>query len=253
MRRPDNFCIELKQSGNEERPVTLAPELLAKLAAIDTPTVCNALEVVAPARRSFGFNRQPLVCPFPTMKPIVGYARTATIRAREPNPKTAGDPTRLRMAYYEYIERGPKPSIAVLQDLDGPDRGIGAFWGEVQTNVHLALGCAGVVTDGSVRDIDQMAAGFFVLAGSIMPSHVHADLVDIDVTVSILGMVVAPGDLIHADRHGAVVMPADVAAKVPDAAAMLARREKVILDACKRPGFSIADIRTAFAQMKEIH
>jgi regulator of RNase E activity RraA len=98
-----------------------------------------------------------------------------------------------------------------------------------------------------------MAAGFFVLAGSIMPSHVHADLVDIDVTVSILGMVVAPGDLIHADRHGAVVIPADVAAKVPDAAALLARREKVILDACKRPGFSTADIRAAFAQMKEIH
>ena len=133
------------------------------------------------------------------------------------------------------------------------ERGLGAFWGEVQTNIHRALGCAGVVTDGSIRDIDQMAKGFFVLAGSIMPSHVHADIADFDRPVTVAGMLVSPGDLVHADRHGAAVIPAEVAAAIPETVDLLVRREKVILDACARPGFSTADIRAAFSAMSEIH
>jgi len=229
----------------------LSADLADRLSAIDTPTICNALELVAPARRTTGFNRQPLICPFPDHKPIVGYARTATIRSREPNP--SGDTRATRIAYYEYVEKGPRPSIAVIQDIDATDRGIGAFWGEVQTNVHQALGCLGVVTDGSVRDIDQMAKGFFVLAGSIMPSHVHADIVDFDRPVTVAGMLVSPGDIVHADRHGAVVIPAEVVAKIPEAADLLARREKVLLEACRAPGFGSAAIRAAFERMSEIH
>ena len=233
--------------------MTISTDDLAALRAFDTPTVCNALEVVAPERRARGFNRRPLVCPIADAKPVVGFARTATIRSREPRPGTKEETRSFRLAYYEYIETGPRPSIAVLQDIDGPDLGLGAFWGEVQSNVHKALGCIGVVTDGSVRDIDQMAEGFFVLAGSVMPSHVWADLVDIDRPVSVAGMLVSPGDLIHADRHGAVVVPAELVREVPKAAALIARREKVILDAARRPGFSTADLRRAFAEMDEIH
>jgi regulator of RNase E activity RraA len=226
---------------------------LDALAAFDTPTICNALEVVAPARRALGFNRRPLVAPFPALKPMVGFARTATIRSREPHTRAKDENRRLRLGYYEHIAAPPLPSIAVIQDLDGPDAGFGAFWGEVQTHLHHALGCIGVVTDGSVRDIDAMAPGFVVLAGSIMPSHAHVDLVDFGGTVSIAGMIVATGDLIHADRHGAVVVPRDAVRKLPEAAARIARREKVLLDAAKRPGFSIADLKRALAEADEIH
>jgi regulator of RNase E activity RraA len=229
----------------------LSAELFDRLKGIDTPTICNAIELLAPGRRTFGFNRRSLICPFPEMKPIVGYARTATIRSREPSP--SGDPRATRIAYYEYVEKGPRPGIVAIQDIDATDRGIGAFWGEVQTNIHQALGCLGVVTDGSVRDIDQMAKGFFVLAGSIMPSHVHADIADFDCPVTVAGMLVASGDILHADRHGAVVIPADIAARIPEAVDLLVRREKVILDACRQPGFSTADIRAAFERISEIH
>jgi regulator of RNase E activity RraA len=123
----------------------------------------------------------------------------------------------------------------------------------VQTNVHKALGCLGVITDGSVRDIEQMAAGFFVLAGSIMPSHAYVEVVAFGQPVSVAGMVVHSGDLLHADRHGAVVVPEAVAREIPAAAAKIARREKLILDACARPGFSTADLREAFARVDEIH
>jgi regulator of RNase E activity RraA len=230
-----------------------AAEDLQALAQYDTPTICNALELVVPARRAMGFNRRPLVAPFPTLKPIVGYARTALIRAREPHPRERSEARRIRLAYYEHIAAKPLPSIAVIQDIDAPDNGFGAFWGEVQTHVHKALGCIGVVTDGSVRDIDQMAPDFVVLAGSIMPSHAHVDLVHFNETVSVAGMIVSPDDIIHADRHGAVVIPNDAVRKVPEAAAMIARREKVLLDACKAPGFTMDALRAAFQRMDEIH
>lgn len=233
--------------------MTLTPELIEALTAVDTPTICNALEVVAPGRRSFGFNRAPMVCPFPAMRPVVGYARTATIRSREANPGGAEEQTKVRLAYYEYIERGPRPSLALIQDIDGVERGLGAFWGEVQSTVHLALGCAGVVTDGSVRDLDMWAKGFFALSGSIMPSHVYADLVDFGRPVTVAGMLVGPGDIVHADRHGATVIPAEVVADIPKVCDLLGRREKVLLDVARSPGFSTANIRAAFAEMKDIH
>ncbi len=232
---------------------TLSPEEFAALSRLDTPTVCNALELIMPERRALGFNRRPLVAPIPGAKPVVGYARTVMIRSREPYPRPKEEARQKRLDYYAYIAQAPLPSICVMQDIDGPDAGIGCFWGEVQSNVHKALGCAGVVTDGAVRDIDAWADGFFVLAGSVMPSHVHVDIVDFGHTVSVAGMMVSPDDIVHADRHGAVVIPHAAVAKLPEAAMTLYRREKVVLDACKSPGFRAADLRAIFARMDDIH
>jgi regulator of RNase E activity RraA len=229
------------------------PADLEALRAFDTPTICNALELVVPARRAMGFTRRPLIAAFPNLKPVTGFARTAVIRSREPHPRSREEATRVRLAYYEHIAAQPLPSIAVIQDIDMPDQGFGAFWGEVQSNIHKGLGCAGVITDGSVRDLDAMAADFFVLAGSIMPSHAHVHLVDFGGTVSVAGMVVSPNDVVHADRHGAVVIPAEAVKELPAAVALLARREKVIIDAARSPGFSVARLRQAFAEQEEIH
>jgi len=159
----------------------------------------------------------------------------------------------VRLAYYESIVAPPRPSLCLMQDVDGPDSGFGAFWGEVQSNVHKALGCIGVITDGSIRDIEAWAKGFFVLAGSIMPSHAHVDIVDFSKTISVAGMIVSANDLVHADRHGAVVIPADAARRIPEAAALFAKREKVILDACQSAHFGIEDLRQAFACADDIH
>src|SRR5437588_5628019 len=207
----------------------LPASLLEALGRYDTPTICNALEIVAPQRRLIGFTTKPLVCPFPDLPPMVGYARTATIRATTASPLSASEQQKLRIAYYEYVGTGPGPRINVIQDVDGPEIGFGAFWGEVQSSVHKALGCLGVVTDGSIRDTTQWAPGFQALAGSIGPSHayVHADSFGGEVRVA--GMAVRSGDLIHADRHGAVVIPLEVAAKFPEAAELRARRGPPIL------------------------
>src|SRR5258706_15337521 len=109
---------------------------LEALRAFGTPTICNALELVATAGRAVGFTRRPLIAAFPNLKPVVAFARTAIIRSREPHPRSREEATRVRLAYYEQISAQPLPSIAVIQDIDGPDQGFGAFWGEVQSNVH---------------------------------------------------------------------------------------------------------------------
>lgn len=227
--------------------------LLEKLRAIDTPTICNALEIVAPERRATGFTVKPLVCPFPDLPAIVGYAKTATIRSVNPHELT-GKPARdQRVDYYDYVASAPQPGISVIQDLDGHEVGFGAFWGEVQSTVHKALGLLGVVTDGCIRDIPAWAPGFQALAGSIAPSHAHVHLHDFGKEVRIHGMLVRSGDLIHADRHGAVVIPEAVAAKIPAACDLLTRKEAVILEAARKPGFNSAMLREIFTKMDDIH
>ena len=236
------------------------PPALKALTAWDTPTICNALELTNPDRRAYGFTRRPAVACFPEMKPVVAFARTALIRSREPNARDRETAAKMRIGYYEHIAEQPMPSIAVLQDIDAPDTGFGAFWGEVQTHVHAGLGCAGVITDGSVRDIDAMAPNFIVLAGSILAytrAHAHVHLVEFGGAVSTssrhAGPANSPNDIIHCDRHGAVVVPYDAVEKIPATVDLLTRREKVVIEASKRPGFSIADLRKAFAEQSEIH
>ncbi len=223
---------------------------LEALRAFDTPTICNALEIVAPGRRAYGFNRRPLVAPFPELKPVVGFARTALIRSREPHSRDRESATTLRLGYYEHIAAEPLPSISVIQDIDAPDTGFGAFWGEVQTHVHAGLGCVGVITDGSVRDLDAMSPGFFVLAGSVMPSHAHVHLVDFGGTVSIGGMVVSPNDVIHADRHGAVVIPPESVSELPAALAKLRASERVILEPARAGFADFASFEAAWARFE---
>ena len=231
-----------------------SPALLEQLRAVDTPTICNALEIIDSKYRVTGFTTKPLVCPFPDLPPMVGYARTATIRSTHSNEFDGKAGKAQRVAYYEYVAGGgPAPSIMVIQDLDGADVGFGAFWGEVQSAVHRGLGCEGVITDGCIRDIPQWAPNFQALAGSIMPSHAWVHLADFGKQVRVSGMIVRSGDLIHADRHGACVIPHAVADKIPAACDLLARKEAVILGVARSKGFNIEQLREALNKMDEIH
>jgi regulator of RNase E activity RraA len=132
----------------------------------------------------------------------------------------------------------------VIQDLDDP-AGYGAFWGEVQSNVHKALGCHGVVTNGCVRDIPTIAAGFQMLAGSIAPSHAFVHVVDFGGEVTVHGMAVKSGDLIHADRHGAVVVPIDKISAMRGALDSLTKTEARIIEAARASGATVERIKAA--------
>jgi regulator of RNase E activity RraA len=211
---------------------TVTAEQFEFLRSIDTPTVCNLLEVVAPERRGFGYTVRHLHCPFPDLPPMVGFAKTVTMRAQDRVPLGEAGYMNKRLDYLDYIAAQPQPSIVVIQDID-EIVGYGAFWGEVQTNIHKALGCLGTITNGSVRDIPQVAPRFQMLAGSISPSHAFVHVVDFGLAVNIHGMAVRSGELIHADRHGAVVVPLNTIDGMKAAAPKLAAKEAQIIEAAK--------------------
>lgn len=226
--------------------------LLETLRKWDTPTICNGLEIVAPERRAIGFTTTQMVSCDPSLPPIIGYARTVTIRAVEPSPLPAEEQKEKRLAYYDYVASQPGPTVPVLQDID-PAPGFGAFWGEVQTNVHKALGCPGAVTNGSIRDLDMLADGFHLIGGEVGPSHAHVHVDEFGQQVNVFGMAVQHNDLVHADRHGAVVIPHAVAADLPGAIAKIEKKESFILEAARSPGFSIDALRQAMSAGEDIH
>ncbi len=205
------------------RPFTAAD--LAVLQGWDTPTICNGLELVAPERRAIGFTVEPMIAADRSLKPMVGLARVGSIRAKEPPRGQVAS----RLDWFDYVADADLPTVVVLQDLD--DRpGYGAWWGEVHTTVHKALGAQGCVTNGSFRDCDMLAPGFQIIGGRIGPSHAHVHMVEFGRPVNVFGMNAIHDDVVHADFHGAVVIPADAVRRLPDAIALCTRREKVILD-----------------------
>ncbi|TNC52879.1 RraA family protein [Rubellimicrobium rubrum] len=207
--------------------------LLALLRGADTPTVCNAIEV-AQGRRGFAaFTHGTPVCSAPGLA-MVGYAVTARLSAQKPPTEDPATIRARRMAYYRAMWEAPKPAIAVIEDLDPTP--VGAFWGEVNTTLHKALGIAGALTNGVLRDLGDLPDGFPVVAGSIGPSHGFVHIREIGTPVTVLGLTVAPGDLIHADRHGAVVIPPAVIPRLAESMAKLRASEQVIL-APSRQGF----------------
>ncbi|MEA2987871.1 MAG: hypothetical protein QOG83_582 [Alphaproteobacteria bacterium] len=214
------------------------------LRSIDTPTVCNLVEMVAPERRGWGYTTRHLHCAFPDLPPMVGFAKTATIRSKDVAKFADGFYMQKRLDYLDYVAAEPRPSIVVIEDLDGAYVGHGAFWGEVQSNVHQALGCLGTITNGSIRDIPMIVPGFQMLAGSIAPSHAYVHVVEFGLDVTVHGMTALSDDLIHADRHGAVVVPVDKIGAMQAANDKLSAQEARII-AAARGGGGVEAIKAA--------
>lgn len=221
-------------------------ELLTLLRSVDTPTVCNAIEV-AQGRRGFNaFTRGTMISSAPDDPAIVGYAITAKIQALKP-PTEAPDVIRARrMAYYKAMAEGGKSSVAVVEDTDFP-HAIGAFWGEVNTTIHKGFGLSGTLTNGVMRDLGDMADDYPVIAGSIGPSHGFVHVTEIGTPVTIFGLTVQQGDLIHADRHGAVVIPPEVVDQLADAIQKMQDTEHLVLGPAREPGFDFEKFEAAWA------
>ncbi len=218
--------------------------LLTLLRSVDTPTVCNAIEVVQGRRGFAAFTRGTMICTEPGQA-ILGLAVTARIAAIAPPTESPAVIRARRMAYYWAMHDAPKPAVAVIEDVDFPDC-IGAFWGEVNTTIHKGFGLSGALTNGVVRDLGDLASGFPVVAGSIGPSHGFVHVRDLGTPVTIMGLRVAQGDLIHADRHGAVAIPPEVVPELAAAIARMQQTERLVLDPARQPGFTYAKFEAAW-------
>jgi|DewCreStandDraft_5_1066085.scaffolds.fasta_scaffold00734_24 regulator of RNase E activity RraA len=218
---------------------------LAALRQLTSPTVANAIEVFNIRPRTEGFMRPGIHCMFPELGPMVGYAVTATIRASVPSP---GPGYLQAFNLWEAVLNTPPPRVVVLQDLDDPP-GLGAFWGEVQANIYKALGCVGTVTSGGVRDLEEVRAlGFQFFAATVSVSHAYVHVVEVGVPVTVGGLTVRPGDLLHGDRHGVVQIPHEVAREIPRAARELEARERAIIEVCRSPDFSVERLKEVYSR-----
>lgn len=224
--------------------------LLELLKQIDTPTVCNAIEVAEGKRGFDRFTRGTLLAADPALPAICGFARTARIRGSAP-PEDAPDVVReRRMGYYRYMAEGPRPAVTVVEDLDYPDC-VGAYWGEINTQVHKGFGLAGTLTNGVMRDLGDLATDFQVLAGSIGPSHAFVHVVDFDQPVKLFGLEVAPGDFVHADRHGAVVVPPEILSRLENAIYKMQSSEALVLGPAREPGFDFEKFKAAWEAFEQ--
>jgi regulator of RNase E activity RraA len=224
-------------------------ELLKILSRVDTPTVCNAIEVVQGKRGFDRFTRGTMICTEPS-RAVVGYATTAQIAALAPPTEPPEVIRARRMAYYKAMHDAPKPSVAVVEDLDYPNC-VGAYWGEINTTIHKGFGMSGALTNGVVRDLGDLPQAFPVIAGSVGPSHGFVHVRSVGQPVRVMGLEVRQGDLIHADRHGAVVVPPEVIGYLAAAIAKLQTTERLVLDPARKLDFDFATFEAAWAAFEK--
>jgi 4-hydroxy-4-methyl-2-oxoglutarate aldolase len=199
---------------------------LTVLHRFNTPTIANAIELFEVRPRSCGFLSPGLHCLSPERPPVAGFAVTATISSQTPDSFGR----RESFDYWEHVESVPGPRIAVVQDID-PYPSTGSFWGEVNASVHLALGCSGALTNGGVRDVDEMRnAGFQALYGHLSVSHSYIHICDFGRPVTVGGLEVKPGDLIQMDQHGALNVPLETLPHLEAAVAEIERRERPVIE-----------------------
>ena len=219
--------------------------LLTLLKQIDTPTVCNAIEVAQGKRGFDAFTRGTMQASHPDAPAMVGYARTAKIAAVAPPDESPEVIKARRMDYYRYMSEGPRPAIAVVEDTDYPEC-IGAYWGEINTTIHKGFGLSGALTNGVMRDLGDLPDDFAVVAGSVGPSHGFVHVKEIGTPVTVYGLRIEDGDWVHADRHGALVIPTDVLPELEIAIGRLLDTEKLVLDPARQDGFDFDAFEAAW-------
>ena len=227
----------------------LDPALCALLGAIDTPSVCNAIEVAQGQRGFAAFTRGTPIASHPGAPAIFGRARTARIAGASPSSRPRDALRAMRRDYLRYMHGGPRPAVAVVEDIDFPEC-VGAWWGEVNSVLHKAQGLSGALTNGVLRDLGDLAPGFPILAGSLGPSHGFVRVEDIGGPVEVFGLRVTEGDIVHADRHGAVVIPDDVLPDLPAAFDRLTASEAIVLDAAQDPEMDIERLLEAWTRFE---
>ncbi|TRD22018.1 RraA family protein [Palleronia caenipelagi] len=168
--------------------------------------------------------------------PSVCNSLTAKIAVVAPPTEPADVIRARRMECYRHMAEGPRPALAVLGHLDCAEA-VGAFWGEINTTIHQCFGLSGALTNGVMRDLDDMADGFPVIAGSVEPSHGFVHVLDIGASVTVFGLTVDDGNLVHADRHGAVVIPEAHVAELDRAIHKRLDTEALILGSARQPDF----------------
>ncbi len=201
------------------------------------PTLANAIETFGVIPTNEGYCNSSMHCHFPHLPMLVGYAVTARLSTDQPPSEVR--PGIIEPDYWRWVAAQPGPKVAVVQDIDNPPRG--AMWGEWNSNVHKALGCVGMVTEGAARDLDGVRKlNFHFFSTAILPSHGYGAFIDYGGSVRVAGLVVKPGDLLVGDMHGVLLIPPEIPLKeLAEVAQKIDHLEGEIFALCQSKDFSV--------------
>lgn len=215
-------------------------DIISFLKTIDTPTVCNAIELLDVRPASENFTSNGIKCMYPELGPMAGYAVTVqieTVTKMEPR-----DPA-VTMKLYEAVEASPKPAVVVIQEIGGY-REFASHTGDVMTTLLQNFGAIGLVTDCNVRDFDEVRQlGFHTFAAGTSPSHVYCRIANVGMPVQVHGMTVRQGDIIHGDINGLVQVPTEKLDELPEKIAKVRQDEKELMARVRAGGFTLNDLR----------
>ena len=223
---------------------------LEQLRHIRTPSLYDAMEKFNVRPRTEGLMDTSIRPQLPSLGVMVGYATTGKIvGALQP---AEGERIISSRELWQYVQRSSNPSVMVVQDLDQPPARSCA-WGDVAASIFLQLGCVGAITNGGVRDLQEVEAlGFHLFSPAPVVGHAHTRYIEIDTPVAVGSLVVHPGDLIHGDEHGVMVVPKEIPLTklIPFVTEFLAS-EKTIVDYCKQPDFDLGKLCNVVDQHHE--
>lgn len=221
-------------------PIETGDAAIERLRRFDTSSLANAIETFDVRLRNEGFANGTIRAQFTDLPTAAGYAVTARIRTATPPPVGHYHD---RTDWWSYIASVPAPRFVVVED-EGEPSGLGAFLGHVHANILRALGCVAYATNGAVRDLPGIReTGLQVLAGCTSVSHAFVHIIEFGTPVTIGGLRVSSGDLLAADRHGLLNVPAGIAERLPDAASHLLEQNQRVIEFCRSREFSLAGLR----------
>ncbi len=226
----------------------LTPEIIVLLRKYDTPTICNVIELFELRPSSSGYMDKRIQACFPSLPPMVGYASTATFRSAA--PPRGGNVYAGLSGQLEDFKKYPGPAVVVFQDLDDPSAS--ATFGEVMCTTYKTFGSSGLITSGTGRDLDQVAAiDFPVFTSGTACAHGYCQILEISNPVHVGGLTVYPGDIIHADRNGVTTIPYGTSALVAKACAEYMAAEAIIMDYLKTSKPTVEGFTSARQECKK--
>lgn len=218
----------------------LSAEQLEALRLIDSPTISNAIETFNVRSLVQGYAGWELRCAFPEIGTMMGYAVTCT--GDTTTASRTGDRGLMRL--WEALEAAPKPAVIVIKDI-GDDRSRSCHMGEVMATTAKALGAVGCVSDGGLRDVTEVRAlgGFQYFCPGFVVSHGYPLICDVNLPVTVAGLHLHPGDLLHGDVNGLLTIPPEIAVRVAAEAERIRRAERDVLDFVRQPGLTVERLR----------
>jgi 4-hydroxy-4-methyl-2-oxoglutarate aldolase len=223
---------------------TLRPAQLEQFRQLSTCLVASAIETFHFRLPNTGFADSTIRCIFEGQPSLIGYAATARMRSSNPRMEASKSYDYYdRIDWWNSVLSVPAPRVVVIEDIDDPP-GLGAFVGEVHANILLALGCAGIVTNGAVRDLtDIRPTEFQMFAGNVSVSHAYAHIFDFGGKVTVGGLEIRPGDLVHGDCHGVQTIPLEIAERVPAVVREIRQRRHQLIGLRRSADFSVEKLR----------